>query len=299
MYFGLAQGSDGLLYAGCRNTTTYGPESDEVRAAEQGTVLVFDPNLSFREVLLPETFLLRHLHGMACFDGRLWVTTTYDNMVAIHDLASREWTQWYPAPDPADRGRDIHHFNAIAVIEGQVGVLAHKFGPSELYLYEYPNLRLDSVVPLGVMSHNLFSFGSAIGTCSSGEGRIVNRSGKYLKTGGFPRGVGIAREGNLLGISMICPRDQRQLQDGFLRWYAPDWQLKADYRLPRVGMVLDVLYIGDGDVLWNSVEPWPYAEITRGSCHRLENDSSLDSDTETGSPHPDQSRRETAGDCGQ
>jgi hypothetical protein len=267
LYFGLGKGANGLLYTACRNTIL-GPDNDQVRASEEGTILVFDRNLRVCDELRPQ-FPLRDVHGIACFNGRVWVTCSYDNMVAIYDLAAGDWSRWYPAPNPAHRDRDIHHLNTIRFIDGQVCLVAHRFGPSELLFYDYPSLQLHSAIPLGVMSHDLFLFNNAIATCSSGDGWIVNRSGERLRTGNFPRGIATTLEGNLLGMSMHSPRDQRQLQSGILRWYSSDWRFKTDYVLPLVGMVLDVLDIEDQDCQWDSVEPWPCAEITRGDYNRV------------------------------
>ena len=268
LYFGLAVDSDGLLYAACRNSIL-GPENDQARAAEQGSILVFDREFRLREELRPE-FPLRDVHGIAYFDSRLWVTCSYDNMVAIYDLAKRAWSRWYPAPDPAHRDRDIHHFNSIRFLGGQLCLLAHNFGASSLLFYDYPSLQLDSAVSFGAMAHDLFYFGGAIATCSSGVGCILNRNGQRLRTGGFPRGVETTSAGNLLGISIESRRNLRQQQDGILRWYTPDWQFRADYVLPHVGMVLDILDIGDYDGRWNFVEPWPHAEVARGNYNRLD-----------------------------
>jgi hypothetical protein len=266
LYFGLAKGADGLLYTACRNTVL-GPQDPQIRASEEGTILVFDRELRVCGELRPP-FPLRDLHGIACFDGRLWVTCAYDNMVAICDLATRTWERWYPAPNPEHRDRDIHHFNTIRFIGGHVCLLAHHFGPSELLFYAYPSLQLDSAIPFGCMSHDLFLFDNALATCSSGDGWIVNRSGQRLRTGNFPRGIAATPAGNLLGLSMHSPSDQRQMQDGILRWYASDWQFKTDYVLPRVGMVLDVLDIGDQGCQWDAVELWLHAEIAHGEYNR-------------------------------
>ncbi|MGH9665673.1 MAG: hypothetical protein ACRD9L_14710, partial [Bryobacteraceae bacterium] len=197
------------------------------------------------------------------------MTCSYDNMVAIYDLAGRDWSRWYPAPNPAHRDRDVHHFNTIRFIGGRVCLLAHHFGPSELLYYDYPSMQLESAVPFGHMSHDLFVFEDAMATCSSGNGWILNRRGERLRTGNFPRGVATAPDGNLLGISMHGPRDERQLQDGVLRWYASDWRFKADFVLPRAGMVFDVLDIGEPGRRWDSVELWSHAEITQREYNRL------------------------------
>jgi hypothetical protein len=267
LYFGLAEGANGLLYVACRNTVL-GSDNDQVRASEEGTILVIDHKFRVCDELRP-VFPLRDVHGIACFDGRVWVTCSYDNMVAVYDLSTRDWNRWYPSPDPSHRGRDVHHFNTIRYIGGQICLLAHNSGPSELLLYDYPSLRFHSVIPLGHASHDLFMFENDIATCSSGDGWIVSRSGRRLRTGNFPRGVATTLDGNLLGLSMCSPRDKRPLQNGILRWYAPGWRFKADFFLRNVGMVLDILSIGDEGRRWDSLELWQAAEITTGHYNRV------------------------------
>jgi hypothetical protein len=190
-------------------------------------------------------------------------------MVAIYDIAAGEWDRWYPAPNPAHRDRDIHHFNTIDFINGQVYLIAHNFGPSFLMSYDYPSLQLNSTVPLGCSSHGLFLFENTFGTCSSGDGSIVNRGGHRLRTGNFPRGVAMTPQGNLLGMSMCSSRADRPLQDGILRWYSSNWHFKTDFVLPSVGMILDILDVGEHGYQWGSVETWPYAKITPGEFNRL------------------------------
>jgi len=265
LYFGLAKGPDGVIYAACRNTA-FGPEDETVRASERGSVLVLDANFRMCDELRP-AFPLRDLHGIAYFDRRLWITCSYDNMVAIYDLATGDWNRWYPVADSVDR--DVHHFNTIRFLEGQVCLVAHHFGPSEVFFFDYPSLRLAATVPLGRMSHDLFLYENAIATCSSGDGWIVNRNGRRLRTGGFPRGVATTPSGNLVGMSMQSPRGQRQYQSGILRWYDPDWRFKTDFTLKDIGMVLDVLAIQDQGSQWNSFEPWQLAEATSGAYNRV------------------------------
>ena len=266
-YFGLAKGEDGLLYVGCRNQIL-GDYDEEVRGGQQGTILVLDHTFRVVEVLQPP-FPLRDLHGIACFDGCIWVTCALDNMVAICDLATRDWVCWYPAPDPHDRDQDVHHFNTIQLIDEQVCLVAHHYGPSEVLFYDYPSLQLVSAIPLGAFSHDLFFFKDALATCSSADGWIVNRRGQHLRTGGFPRGIVTTPEGNLAGISVNCSHDERQLQDGILRWYTSDWEFKTDFVLPRVGMVHSVLDVGDQGRQWDSVELWPHVEATPGQYNRV------------------------------
>src|SRR5258706_6709906 len=76
LYYGLAQDSR-CIYLSCRNQTI-GPDNAAARAEETGSILVLDA-LSLRPIaeLLPEDFALRDVHGIACFDGKLWVTSSY------------------------------------------------------------------------------------------------------------------------------------------------------------------------------------------------------------------------------
>lgn len=266
LYFGLAAGENGLLYVAARNSIQ-GPQDVDARASEHGSVLVMDEKFCLRDELRPP-FPLRDVHGIACFDGRLWVTCSFDNMIAMHDLATGNWSRWYPAPNPAHRGRDVHHFNTIRFLRGQVCLVAHHFGASKLLFFDYPSLQLASVATLGVMAHDLFYQGE-LATCSSGEGCIVNSQGQRLRTGNFPRGVAATGQGTLLGMSINRPRDERQQQDGILRWYGPDWRFQTDYLLPGAGMVLDILHLADRKFRWDALETWPHAEITPGGYNRL------------------------------
>jgi hypothetical protein len=239
LYFGLTESPDGFLYAACRNATE-GPENESIRAAERGSILVLNRNLQVVEEF-QSPFPLRDVHGIACFDQRLWVTCSFDNMVAVYDLVTKEWSQWYPAPNTADRGRDVHHFNTIRFINNKLCLIAHCFGPSQLWFYEYPSLQLHNTLALGNMAHDVIEFEGAIATCSSAEGCIVNACGQQLVTGGFPRGVGSTAAGNLLGISIHAPRAERAGQDAILKWYSPDWRFRFDFVLKGAGMILDIL----------------------------------------------------------
>ncbi|HYO80749.1 MAG TPA: hypothetical protein VES20_05055 [Bryobacteraceae bacterium] len=268
LYFGLAADIDGRIYVGCRNAVA-GPESAEVRAAERGSILVFDPRLELvGEITAP--FALRDVHGIACFDDRLWVTCSFDNFIAVHDLSSGRWTRWYPAPDATEPGCDSHHFNTVKFLDGEVWLVAHRFGPSEMLRFTYPDLQLDSAVSLGVMAHDIFNFGGAPATCSSGEGVLVNTRGERLRTGSFPRGMAEDTRGKLLGLSLNAPRAERHTQSAVLRWFTPEWRFESDYLLPGAGMVLDILALPPGCVHGiQRKERWPAMQVCAGSYNPL------------------------------
>ena len=197
------------------------------------------------------------------------MTCSFDNMVAIYDLTTGEWSRWFPAPGPDDSGRDVHHFNTVRKIGREICLIAHRFGPSEILFYDSTTLQLNSTVSIGAQSHDIFLFDDALATCSSGDGCLVNISGKRLRTGNFPRGIATTSEGALLGLSVLSGRAQRASQNGILRWYTPDWRFQADYILPRVGMVLDIVELAEQEHDWQALEYWPDAEITSGEYNRV------------------------------
>lgn len=267
LYYGLAKDTNGLLYAACRNTVA-GPDDETVRAAETGSILVLDRGFRVvREIQSP--FPLRDVHGIACFEGRLWVTCSFDNMVAIYDLTTGEWSRWFPAPSPADRGHDVHHFNTVRKIGREICLVAHHFGPSALLFYDCATLQLNSTVSIGAESHDVFLFDDAFATCSSRDGWLVNITGQRLRTGNYPRGIATASKGRLLGLSVLSGRARRATQNGILRWYTLDWRFRADYILPRAGMVLDIVELAEEEHDWQALKNWPDAEITSGEYNHV------------------------------
>jgi hypothetical protein len=190
-------------------------------------------------------------------------------MIAIYDLNRRSWRRWYPAPNPNDRDIDVHHINTVEFVRNQVWIIAHQFGSSQLLIYDYPTLDLHSSISLGRMAHNLFSFRGAVATCSSADGYIVNQKGEKLRTGNFPRGMAASKMGHLVGMSIHASRSERHKQSGILRWYTPEWDQEADYFLPTVGMILDIISIDSAQYSWESQELWPFAEITRGAYNSV------------------------------
>jgi hypothetical protein len=162
----------------------------------------------------------------------------------------------------------VHHFNTVRKIGREICLTAHHFGPSELLFYDCATLQLNSTVWVGAQSHDVFFIDDALAVCSSRDGCLVNITGKRVRTGNFPRGIATTSEGNLLGISVHSGRAQRASQKGILRWYTPDWRFRADYVLPRVGMVLDIVELAEQEHDWQAVEDWPDAEITSGEYNR-------------------------------
>ncbi len=267
LYYGLAQ-DDRRIYVSCRNQST-GPYDATMRTGETGSILVFDAaSLSLTEEFRPEDFALRDVHGIACFDGKLWVTSSFDNLIAVFDIAARRWTKWFPAIDPAARNRDVHHFNTIVLDGERIGLLAHNNGPSHLLFYDRASLELCSVLQLGVQAHDIFQAGGGVATCSSAEGLLLSSAGWVLRTGAFPRGVAYGHDDILVGLSQVAPRSDRHKTSAIVRCFTPQWHHAADYILPGVGMVLAILPLRDASAS-ATLEPF-LVKCSRGAYNSLE-----------------------------
>jgi hypothetical protein len=240
LYYGIAK--DGRhTYIACRNQTK-GPVDAAARAEETGSILILDAvSLLPIAEIRPEEFPLRDVHGIAHFDGKLWVTSSFHNLVAGFDITARCWTKWYPSIHPSARDRDVNHFNTIVSDGENVCVLAHNNGPSHLLFYERSSLELDAVLELGCQAHDIFAADGGVATCSSADGMLVASTGWKLRTGAFPRGVAFGPDSILVGLSQMAQRSLRHEMSGIVRRFTPQWHHAADYVLPGVGMVLAIL----------------------------------------------------------
>jgi hypothetical protein len=226
---------------------------------------LFDEQLRVEDELRAP-FPLCDLHGIASIDDRIWVTCAFDNLVAIFDPDTQNWTKWYPAEDPTARDQDVHHFNTIAEIDSRLVLLAHNWGNSHVRFYDYSSLELESIRPLGVEAHNLFFVDGSLATCSSGEGLLVAESGWRIRTGAFPRGFAADGDVKVVGLSRNAVRAQRSVVDGVIRIFDNEWRFETDYVLSGVGMILDILPVSFDNRALLNLDRWTYIEIDDGDC---------------------------------
>ena len=257
LYYGLCL-HQGRIVAGCRNRLPL--EDDSGRPLERGSLVFLNHRLEV-EAEANSPFPLRDLHGIASMDGSIWVACSFDNLVAIYDPAAQSWVKWYPSPDPAERDRDVHHFNTIAKIRHHLVLLAHNWGLSQAHFYSYPSLVLESIRPLGVQAHNLFFVNDSLATCSSAEGVLLAESGWRLRTGGFPRGFASAQDLIVVGLSQNAVRRERSNLDAVVRIFDPNWRFIMDYVLCGVGMVLDLLPLNLDAANLANFDPWPHVQV--------------------------------------
>lgn len=234
LYYGLAR-SETYIFVGARQRMV---SSDVPVWDERGVIHLFDHALKYVKTL-EAPFALRDLHGMAYDAGILWVTCSFDDMVAIWN--GDTWEQWYPLGEPQGNPRDIHHFNTI-FIEGDVlWLLAHNRGASEILAFSKITREFIQRIPLGIQAHDIWRENQQFFTCSSGEGAIVSAAGFHLATGHFPRGY-LSWEGHrILGLSALAERHQRDYTTGFIRCYDEQWKLTGEIALENQGLVLALL----------------------------------------------------------
>ncbi|HEY4378690.1 MAG TPA: hypothetical protein VGM93_16090 [Acidimicrobiales bacterium] len=237
-YHGIGQLGDDIYVAARHGILDDRPT--EHRAEESGSLLRFGPDLRLRSQVQPADFLLRDLHGVAAAAGKIWAACTFENAIASYDPATDIWDRWYPAPNAADRGRDVHHFNGLAQTPHGLTVVAHAFGASHLQHHDPVTLDLVAVDSLGTEAHDVLDVDDGLAVCSSADGELIATTGWRLRTRGYPRGLARGVHSTAVGISEQTDRGQRAWSTGAVRRYDHDWNHVADHVLPGVGQVLGI-----------------------------------------------------------
>jgi hypothetical protein len=233
-YYGITM-LDGNIWVAARRRMAISPFHE---SEGKGEVLVFDRSFRFVKSVQPP-FPLRELHQILGYNNKLWVTCTYDNMLAIFD--GKDWDRWHPKGIPGTEVKDQNHFNSLSMIDDHLCVVAHNHGRSELLFFELPERALKHSIPLGVQAHNVWREGDRWMTCSSAEGRIVGSDGFSVLTGGFPRGIAFADGHSFVGVSTHCERALRDFSTSWIQVFDRDWNRLGILDLVHEGIVLDLL----------------------------------------------------------
>lgn len=215
-----------------------GVSSTVPAAEERGEILVFDRRFGHVDTWRAP-FALRDMHEIAWHRKHLWVTCSFDDMVAVR-TPDGAWQQWYPLGEPATEPRDVHHFNSLYLHGRHLWLLAHNRGPSEILQFDIPSRRLLGRRALGCQAHNLRPMAGQWHTCSSGEGAIVGLAGTRMETGGFPRGMVRLSGGWAVGISELAERDRRDFTSGEVVVFDRSWREQRRFVLHGEGLVLDM-----------------------------------------------------------
>jgi len=202
-----------------------------------GEILIFSQRLEPTESIRAP-FPLRDMHQILAHDNRLWVTCTFDNMIAVYDGA--HWEKWFPLRSSRDQPGDVNHLNSLAIVEGQLCVLANNHGPSQILTFTLPERLPRGSLFLGNRAHNVWKRQGAWMTFSSGEGRIAGSDGFSLEVGGFPRGIAHAEGFIYVGLSDFKERSLRDSSNARIAIFDGQWNWLASLMLKGEGMVLDI-----------------------------------------------------------
>lgn len=238
LYYGVT--TDGInTYVAARNR---GVSSSLPQAKEIGTILVFDKYFKHINTLSPDDFELKDLHQIKYYDGKLYATCTFENMVAIYQNGN--WTKWYPNEY---KDKDINHFNSIYIQDNSIYLLAHNLGDSEIMEFDIKTLQLKKIIPLGVQAHNIHIQDNIFMTLSSKESKVRYSNGKIISSQGFVRGLAIdVQDFHFIGASELVERSKRDFTDGSVFIYKDDMKLD-EIILENEGLVLDVKLINEYD----------------------------------------------------
>ena len=206
--------------------------------AEKGEIFVFNQRLQ-PVGSWQSPFALRDMHEIKWYRRHLWVTCSYDNMLAIRTPAGH-WQQWYPLGEPTTELRDINHFNSLYLQGNHLWLLAHNRGPSEILQFDITSRTLLQRLPMGRQAHNLWRTSNQWHTCSSADGGITNQTGRFIATGGFPRGIAQLKHGWAVGVSQLAERDRRDLSQGQIVIFDHQWQESSRHILNGEGLILDI-----------------------------------------------------------
>ena len=267
LYYGIAQHQN-RLYVAARNrlvSSTVDPKE------ERGEILIFDPSLQPCGALRAP-FPLRDMHEIAWHDDTLWITCSYDNMIACYHPHDERWERWFPLSEGAENNEnteefcDTHHFNSFLLDDAQLWLVAHNRGASELLAFSPATRALTQRIALGQCAHNLWRENGTLFTCSSAEGKILGAHGLSIDTGGFPRGIVSTENARYLGISALAERQERDFTTGKIRIYDTNWHWQKDIELPGEGLILDLKPLPNGfrparpqnekTSMWSTLAQW-------------------------------------------
>lgn len=235
LYYGITY-SESLIYVAARKRML---SSSEKSMHENGVILVFDKRLTLQKELTCLEFPLRDIHQIEYHLGKLYITCSFDNMVAIYDIKNDSWLQWFPNKNI--KYKDVNHFNSFLIEGTSIYLLAHNFGDSIVYRFNINNLEdIQEEFLLGRYSHNIWKENNKIFLLSSGEESMRSTEGCIKVLDGFLRGLSISEHYYFVGSSEKVERKERDMTDGRIFILNKEFDKLDTLVLKNEGMVLDI-----------------------------------------------------------
>lgn len=237
LYYGIEFYNDHLYVASRKRLVS----SKSPMSEEDGEIKVFDKNLNIIEVI-KAPFKLRDMHQIRFIDDDLYITCTYDNMIAIRKK-NGEWIKWYPLGEPNEEKTDINHFNSIILNNDEIVINCHNHDkPSEI-LYFDKSFKLIRTLKIGKQIHNYWIEDNEIFTNSSIESKIISTGGFTKYVGQYPRGYCLIDDKKYIGVSKLSERSYRDFTTGVINIYDNNWNFIKNICLEKQGLISDIYHI--------------------------------------------------------
>lgn len=247
VYYGISFTED-RLFIGARQAA-YGSD----QSVQQNVILVYDRALRLKNVLAPRGAPIRDLHQILVAGRSLYVTSTYDDTIAILDLSDRRWTEWRPLPARAG-APDEYHVNSL-LAAGESLWLAGKRPKPWVAEFDRAGRQLKRQMRLGRGTHNVWLDDGVPGVCSSDEGALVWQDGRrrMISDGAWTRGYCRLGDRIFVGLSEVNSRENRAQSDCCLVELDADHAPVRAWHLPGWGMLHDVRALNTADASHNGV----------------------------------------------
>jgi len=243
------------IYLACRQAS-YGAE----RETQANTIICLDRKLRLTG-LIQAPRPIRDVHQILYHRGELFVCSTYDDCVFIHNFATGGWKFWLPFGPGNTSLRDLHHINSVFVNDEIISLAGCK-PQGWIATFDRKGKLLDEGKrELGNMTHNVWPTEHGTFVCSSGEGAILSTSGARLMVN--PRGWlrGVCRVGDQLyvGITQELHRSARSAADCSVVEVDAQGHITRCYSFLGYGMISDIRTLNEADPVHNeeifSLEP--------------------------------------------
>jgi hypothetical protein len=235
-------------------------------------ILTLDHLLRKKEEITPRFSVKGGVH-QAHFDprsGRLLCMFSKDNSAVIY--RNGIWEKWHPLKESLvdwkkrlgykankrwdQPNSDVHHLNSIWINNGKIYIVAHNWGPSELYVFDEKTEELQETLFIGKGAHNVWVEDNDIYLCSSGHGDVIDMYGNVLySTKGFVRGVAVTDKYRVFGLSAREDRKNRAKTDGAIHILTKDWRFLKQISFEQCGQVLEIRILSPRDICHNGLVP--------------------------------------------
>jgi hypothetical protein len=237
VYYGITS-DENFVYVSARRAELFPNHNFET---ERGCILVFDKNMEYVKTL-ESPFPLIDMHGILYNDNILYITSSFNNLIAMYDTTTEQWNQWYPL---GVHDRDVYHFNSLYIENNDIYMIAHNFGESELYKFDKIDKSLKSKIKFGVNSHTIWKENESIFCCDSLNNSIIsnNRFKLEVEPKKYTRGYLKTKKNRLVGLSELSAKENRSFVSCYINVYDNDWNKEKTLVLENEGQIYEIFEI--------------------------------------------------------